>query len=80
MSSSLGDELCDVIVIGGGTAGLTVTTRLAEDPSLHVVVLEAGHDARDDPNILTPGLALGLPGNPQYDWDFVTEPQVRAVC
>lgn len=29
-------------VIGGGTSGLTVAKRLAEDPSISVAVVEAG--------------------------------------
>lgn len=29
-------------IVGGGTAGLTVATRLAEDPHVSVAVIEAG--------------------------------------
>jgi choline dehydrogenase len=32
----------DYIVIGGGTAGLTIAARLAEDSSVSVAVIEAG--------------------------------------
>ena len=37
-----GNNTFDYIVIGGGTAGLVVATRLAEDPSKSVAVIEAG--------------------------------------
>lgn len=32
----------DYVVIGGGTAGLTIAMRLAENESLNVAVIEAG--------------------------------------
>ena len=32
----------DYVIIGGGTAGLALATRLAEDESISVAVVEAG--------------------------------------
>ena len=32
----------DYVVVGGGTGGLAIATRLAEDPSITVAVVEAG--------------------------------------
>jgi choline dehydrogenase-like flavoprotein len=37
----------DYVVIGGGTAGLAVASRLTEDPSIRVVVIEAGENRLD---------------------------------
>ena len=65
----------DVVIIGGGTAGLTMAARLSEDPSIQVAVLEAGEERLADPKILTPGFVSALGGDPDYDWDFKTVPQ-----
>jgi choline dehydrogenase-like flavoprotein len=70
----------DYLVLGGGTAGLVIAGRLAEDPNITVGVLEAGKDHRGDPLIDMP---LGFPNtfeNPDYDWNFYTEPQVCMTC
>jgi choline dehydrogenase-like flavoprotein len=66
-------------IVGGGTAGLTVATRLSEDPSVSVLVLEAGNDTSSDLNVLAPGLSPIMYGNPAYDWDYKTVPQPHAA-
>ncbi|KAI0776230.1 glucose oxidase [Trametes elegans] len=41
----------DYIVVGGGLTGVTVAARLAEDPALTVLTIEAGGDDRADPRV-----------------------------
>lgn len=36
------DAAFDYVIVGGGTAGLTLAARLSEDPSTSVAVIEAG--------------------------------------
>ena len=72
----------DYVVIGGGTAGLTVATRLAEKAGISVAVIEAGgfyeQDSgntstipADNGDSTTPGVDI----NPLIDWNFTTTPQ-----
>jgi choline dehydrogenase-like flavoprotein len=73
----------DYVVIGGGTAGLTIATRLAQSGRFSVAVIEAGGFAEFDNGNLTsiPGNAAYYVGaapterNPLIDWETYTEPQ-----
>jgi len=73
----------DYVVVGGGTGGLAIATRLAEDPSVTVAVIEAGGFYETDNGNLSvvPGYAnfyTGADSNnyqPMVDWDFTTTPQ-----
>ncbi|CAD0029485.1 unnamed protein product [Aureobasidium pullulans] len=69
------DETYDIIIIGGGTAGLAVAARLTEDPNVMVGVLEAGKSRLDDPLVDTPATFPELLGNPEYDYGFKSTPQ-----
>ncbi|PHH86648.1 hypothetical protein CDD83_9934 [Cordyceps sp. RAO-2017] len=69
------------IVVGGGTAGLVVASRLSEDPGVDVLVLEAGRDLSEDPRIMTPALWTTLMGS-DADWRFrtVSQPGLGDRC
>ena len=64
----------DFLVIGGGTAGVVVASRLSENPDVIVGVLEAGSHAFDEPLINIPG-RFGESLGTKYDWKFETTPQ-----
>ncbi|KAL3417224.1 GMC oxidoreductase [Phlyctema vagabunda] len=71
-------SIYDYVIIGGGTAGLTIAARLTEDPNVSVIVLEAGNDHSNDTVVLSPALYTIMYGNQEYDWNFHTVPQVYA--
>ncbi|KAI0906300.1 hypothetical protein F4823DRAFT_607597 [Ustulina deusta] len=64
----------DYIIIGGGTSGLVVANRLSEDPSIEVLVLEAGGDLSLDPRVNIPALWTSLMGS-DADWQYKSLPQ-----
>lgn len=67
----------DYVIIGGGSAGSTLASRLSEDPDTSVCLLEAGGKG-DSILIRTPAAAVALlPGRPKlFNWAFQTVPQV----
>ncbi|KAH8422440.1 GMC family oxidoreductase [Aspergillus melleus] len=67
----------DYIVVGAGIGGLTVASRLSEDADVNVLLVEAGANRMGDPRVETPGFIGLLYGNPEFDWDYMSEPQVH---
>jgi choline dehydrogenase-like flavoprotein len=76
----------DYVIVGGGTAGLTLAARLSEDSSTTVAVIEAGTYYQIS-NPLLSAVPAGcifwtgsspLDVNPGVDWGFVTTPQAGA--
>ncbi|KDN38596.1 hypothetical protein RSAG8_09383, partial [Rhizoctonia solani AG-8 WAC10335] len=67
----------DYVVVGGGTAGLTLAARLSENPKTTVGVIESGEYLPDDPLINTPSSAFAIAGNAKYDWLFKSVPQAN---
>lgn len=65
-SASSYDEF-DYIVVGAGTAGLVVASRLGEDINKSILLIEAGPDRTDDPRIKMPGLVTTLYDDPEID-------------
>ncbi|KAJ7611468.1 alcohol oxidase [Mycena rosella] len=69
--------LYDYVVVGGGTAGLTVANRLTEVTNIKVAVLEAGFDAEGLPEVFIPGLiGTGL-SLTTLNWAYATVPQTN---
>ncbi len=70
--SDLQDEF-DVVVVGAGSAGCALAGRLTEDPTLRVLLLEAG--GSDDVLEVQVPAALYKTFRTRLDWNYTTEPQ-----
>jgi choline dehydrogenase len=67
----------DYVIVGAGSAGCVLASRLTENPETRVLVLEAGPpDAADEIHIPA---ALSTLFKSTYDWDYQTVPQSRAA-
>ena len=67
-------ETFDYVVVGGGSAGCVMASRLSEDASKTVCLLEAGLPDKS-PFIHVPLGVLNILSKPKYNWMFYGKPQ-----
>ncbi|CAE6483437.1 unnamed protein product [Rhizoctonia solani] len=79
-TSKLDGKTFDFVIVGGGTAGLAMASRLTEYSNMTVAVIEAGGDGSDHAdNINIPGYSYlhGLTGS-DADWSYTITNQSSA--
>jgi len=64
----------DYIVVGAGSAGCVLASRLSADPSAKVLLLEAGGRDRNIWIKIPLGLTYVI-GNPRHDWCYESDPE-----
>jgi choline dehydrogenase-like flavoprotein len=66
----------DFIIVGGGTSGSVIASRLASQTDATILVLEAGRDAGSAPDVLVPGkYVFQLDRDTDGLWNHRTTPQ-----
>lgn len=64
----------DYIIVGGGSAGCVLASRLTEDPKISVCLIEAGR-AKQDWSVRVPAGIIKTMQDPTSNWLFTTAPQ-----
>lgn len=71
------DQRFDYIIAGGGSAGCVLASRLSADPSVTVLLVEAGK-SDSNPLIHVPAGFAKLTSGP-YQWGYHSQPQKHAM-
>lgn len=70
-------EYYDYIIVGGGTSGAVLASRITEDEQKKVLLIEAGEDQAQNPDVNIPIMGEKVRGS-DLDWNFETIPQKYA--
>ena len=70
----MSENTFDYIVVGAGSSGSVIASRLSEDPDVKVLLLEAG-GSDNNLRIKTPAGTITLYYSKKYSWNYYSVPQ-----
>ncbi|XP_060593370.1 glucose dehydrogenase [FAD, quinone]-like [Ruditapes philippinarum] len=68
----------DYIIVGAGSAGAVLATRLSEDPNVTVLLIEAGGEETENLTLFNIPLFGPILQQSQNDWNYLTTPQSKS--
>jgi len=74
----MADRTFDFIIAGAGSAGCVLANRLSADPTISVLLLEAGGPDRGDWRMRMPLAWRDTFMNPRFGWGYCSEPEPHA--
>lgn len=70
----MAEPVADYVIAGAGSAGAVLASRLTEDPSVLVILIEAGKDRSSNLLVSMPAGSFAMMGKKGFDWSYTTEP------
>ncbi|MGW8465694.1 choline dehydrogenase [Pseudomonas sp. CLCA07] len=70
----MADHAFDYLIVGAGSAGCVLANRLGEDPSVRILLLEAG-PADKNWTIDMPSAVGIVVGGTRYNWSYTSQPE-----
>lgn len=72
------NDTYDYVIVGAGSAGCVLASRLSEDPDVSVLLMEAGGEETENSTFYDIPLFAFLLQQSPSDWEYYTVPQTQS--